>query len=835
MTDNISTPVAVLPDRTIPAFTGENTDVSTFAIVDLQDALFAAHNNFAHFTTGVCYIDGQRVSDQPRFSVSGRYPENWTWRFHAVAVDVDAPGKQRTAEWWESQLACLAKLGDVFETAYWYQTRGGYRLVWRTREPLALAAYLDTLRRLYSLLKTVGVRPDEFYDWTRLYMLPNVIRDGKRQVLPRSDTLLGVLPELPEPAVDDTTSAGALQRLQQVALSPFNVGAWAPGERNSRMFKAVAELWRNVDGMDADTLLGMAHTLNQTKCADDPMGDDEIERIVRNVMTYKQPQTNAPVSKPTPTRTKVFVFKGQLPSAVDAVMQVVQSTPGIYYKQSGKLVRLVQSGEGHMSIEELPRSALREILERHCAFVTTRNTKDEIIEVPIDLPKELLDVIACRTDDHRIRELQEVLATPTITPTGSVLSAPGYCEEMQLFYAPTGDVSNLIIGQTRQEAEQAITMLRDVFCDFPFASEEHRSCALAALLTPLVRSAITGPTPLFIFDSTTPGSGKSLLADVAALTATGQTAPRMALTHEEEFEKRVTALLSGGARTVLIDNVDRPLGGATLDALLTSDQWQGRVLGHTRMVKLRARAVWMATGNNVQIQGDLARRALRVYLDPNMERPEERGGFKHGDMLSYVRANRAKLVAAGLTIVRAYLNAGVPDVGLSALGSFEQWSRLVRAPLVWLGEVDPLLSQTPLRTDGTVTSWGTFLTVANVIWAQGSFTAKDIHAAVAQSARRPGVSNEVYTAFEAVVEEMLGDRLTVRNISLMMRRWTNRIIDGKALRRREGRDRVRGNIYYVEAPENVAELVQNGAARGATASRNTTNQGMFGSKADYLG
>jgi hypothetical protein len=507
----------------------------------------------------------------------------------------------------------------------------------------------------------------------------------------------------------------------------------------------------------------------------------------------------------------------------------------MYYKQAGRLVRLVQTADGNMAIEELPRSALREILERHCAFVTTKVTKDEIIEVAVDLPKDLLDVIAVRTDDPRIRELQEVLATPTITPTGTVLSQPGYCEEMQLFYAPTGDVSNLTVGQSRQEAEAAIQLLRDVFCDFPFASDEHRSCALAAVLSPLVRSAIIGPTPLFIFDSTTPGSGKSLLADVAAVIATGHGAPRMALTNEEEFEKRVTALLSGGARTVLIDNVDRPLGGATLDALLTSDQWQGRVLGHTRMVKLRARAVWMATGNNVQIQGDLARRALRVYLDPNMERPEERGGFKHGDLLTYVRTNRAKLVAAGLTIVRAYLNAGVPDVGLSALGSFEQWSRLVRAPLVWLGEADPLLSQTPLRTDGSLTSWGTFLNVANVIWQHGSFTAKDIHAAVAQGARRPGVSNEVYTAFEAVVEEMLGDRLTVRNISLMMRKWTNRIIDGKALRRREGRDRVRGNIYYVEAPENVAELVQGTAARGQAANRNPANQGLHDRKAGNLG
>jgi putative DNA primase/helicase len=51
-----------------------------------------------------------------------------------------------------------------------------------------------------------------------------------------------------------------------------------------------------------------------------------------------------------------------------------------------------------------------------------------------------------------------------------------------------------------------------------------------------------------------------------------------------------------------------------------------------------------------------------------------------------------------LTIVRAYLAAGSPRV-CGPFGSYAAWSTMVRSPLVWLGEPDPIISMDEIRAE----------------------------------------------------------------------------------------------------------------------------------------
>ena len=97
-------------------------------------------------------------------------------------------------------------------------------------------------------------------------------------------------------------------------------------------------------------------------------------------------------------------------------------------------------------------------------------------------------------------------------------------------------------------------------------------------------------------------------------------------------------------------------------------------------------------------------------LDPNMERPEQRN-FR-ADPVAMVLADRGKYIAAAMTVVRAWLNFGVPDP-VPPLASFEEWSHTVRSALVWLGKEDPVRTiETARKEDsdlqtlrGVVAAW----------------------------------------------------------------------------------------------------------------------------------
>jgi putative DNA primase/helicase len=65
---------------------------------------------------------------------------------------------------------------------------------------------------------------------------------------------------------------------------------------------------------------------------------------------------------------------------------------------------------------------------------------------------------------------------------------------------------------------------------------------------------------------------------------------------------------------------------------------------------------------------------------------------------------RTAQIAAAVTIVRAYLAAQAKedestDLELVPFGSFEDWDRFVRSPLVWLGMPDPVGSRSRVAED----------------------------------------------------------------------------------------------------------------------------------------
>jgi putative DNA primase/helicase len=90
----------------------------------------------------------------------------------------------------------------------------------------------------------------------------------------------------------------------------------------------------------------------------------------------------------------------------------------------------------------------------------------------------------------------------------------------------------------------------------------------------------------------------------------------------------------------------------------------------------------------------MERRAIVSKIDPKMETPETR--VFPFEPVALAKERRPQLVAAVLTVLRAYHVAGKPDKP-APLGSFGDWSDLVRGALMWLGEADPVDTMAEVR------------------------------------------------------------------------------------------------------------------------------------------
>ena len=392
----------------------------------------------------------------------------------------------------------------------------------------------------------------------------------------------------------------------------------------------------------------------------------------------------------------------------DAAIVALATDPDLY--QRGELlVRLAgesgESGEylpadgkspsirraGGMRIDAVLPPSLRERLTRVAIWVKPSTTRDGVQEHRIVHPPGwCVNAVHARGYWPGIRALGAVVEYPTIRPDGEILTRQGYDAQTGLYYAPAGRVDDVPGNPSSRDIRAAIAALDEVICDFPFESDAHRSGWFAALLTPLARFSFAGPSPLFLADANVRAAGKTLLIETIGYLITGRPMTVSTFTgDQDEMRKRITALAIAGDRLVLLDNLTGQIRNPVLDAALTSETWQDRLLGVNRTISAPMLMVWYASGNNCSLFSDTARRTCRIRLESPEENPERRDNFRHPDLVGWVQANRPRLLAAALTILRGFHSAGRPDQGLAAWGSYAGWSGMVRNAVDWAGLSDP--------------------------------------------------------------------------------------------------------------------------------------------------
>jgi hypothetical protein len=478
---------------------------------------------------------------------------------------------------------------------------------------------------------------------------------------------------------------------------------------------------------------------------------------------------------------------------VDEAITALSCSENIF-QRNGRLVQVVtdtrppkcisRSTPAPRIIEvQLPR--LSELLTTAADFVMTSTNKEGEEETKlIRVPKWVVEILAARGQWPVIRPIEAVVQVPVVRHDGSILDTPGFDEQTGLYFAPQIKFPPIPDNPTREDAIAARDQILAIVKDFPFKhekddSDQHRAAWFAAAIGPIVRHAVFGPYPLFAFDANSPGSGKTLLADIIGVIHTGARMPRTTSPgSESEMQKTITSIALAGEGMVLFDNVTGPFGGASIDAALTATSWSSRILGKSEMSgSLTLSTIWFLTANNVALAGDTARRVVHVRLQSRIENPEERGGFEHPDLLNWVQAERARLAVACCTIFKAYFAAGLPKT-FERWGSFEAWSDIVRGAVVWVGLADPIATRKELRrnSDRTTATLRQLLKAWRSASGDEGMTAAD----AIKKINDPTSFADSYFDLRAALTEMLptGKVIDSQAIGMKLHSLKDRICDG---------------------------------------------------------
>lgn len=419
-----------------------------------------------------------------------------------------------------------------------------------------------------------------------------------------------------------------------------------------------------------------------------------------------------------------------------------------------------------------------------------------------ECPKKLVDGYLNNHHVRTLRALHSIAQAPTLRPDGSMLQEPGYDAKSAMFVELRGSFPRVPDSPTRRQAEKALEKVRHVVRGIMFDGKKRmddrtptdaESVWLAAVLTSIIRGSI--PTaPLFGFSAPTKGSGKTLAADLVGIIATGNDIPAMSIPDsEEELRKTLFSSLLAGDEVVLLDNVKAgvPLKSDALNAILTKSSYGGRVLGASTILTVPVVTTFLATGNNFAVDEDLRRRTLVCHIDPLIENPDQRRF--DWDARVETRANRGELVAAVLTIIRAYMvakEAGDPTTNLELVpyGSFENWDALVRYPLVWIGVPDPANTRKRVNSGDTERTERAFVSAWVALMGDRRVRVRDVVVACGRH-YEDETEKENAVALREVLEDITdapGGGIKNRKIGEWLGGRRGRIIDGKRLESKEG-------------------------------------------------
>lgn len=496
------------------------------------------------------------------------------------------------------------------------------------------------------------------------------------------------------------------------------------------------------------------------------------DRHIRNLLDLLEIKPEAARMRPT-----IRIIPGEMDRIVDAAERELART-GHYYQRGGLLVTVVRDPSlGVARVRDVTLPTLTRALSACATWESFDKRAEDWIRK--DPPSRHMSVLHDAANYRHLPVLGGVARHPYLREDGSLMARAGYDPESFMFGDFNAELFSVPETPSKSQAQTALQELNALLDEFVFSADSDKAAALSAILSAVLRPSLT-LAPMYLVQAHAIGSGKSYLCELITAFATPQRGtPTSFPADDEECRKLLLAELLSAPAVIEFDNLTSDLvAHKSLCTALTSEFLSGRILGQTKTATVSTRTLMLASGNNVSPIQDMARRVITIRLNPLCETPAARS-FQRPHLVREVLEHRGHLVSAALTIVRAWIVAGRPQLPCRPLASFGMWSDLCRQPLMWLGCPDPTgevykaMAEDPERK-----LLGELLRA----WS-GVFGRRAVM--VREAIKEADGNSEASLMLRYVLEDIAGDRQAInpRRLGWWLKRHLGRFVDGRCLQR----------------------------------------------------
>ena len=273
---------------------------------------------------------------------------------------------------------------------------------------------------------------------------------------------------------------------------------------------------------------------------------------------------------------------------------------------------------------------------------------------------------------HQIERFNPI-RVPVMRKAGNIELLPeGYDAETKSF---TCDSVPVITGMGVAAATATID---ELLGEFVFADGgRSKAVLIGAMLTVFARGLLPPKSlrPCFVFLANAEGAGKTLLVKCATVPVLGYAPAGTKPKDEDEMRKTLLAAILEARPVIFFDNVKKHVASAALEGFLTTQDYEGRILGLTKTFRGENNAVVFITGNGCTVSPDMRRRSLFCEVFLEVERAEDRV-FQSNLEVPLLLERRSEILTALWELIQAWDKDMRPKPSRSN-SSFLDWSKII--------------------------------------------------------------------------------------------------------------------------------------------------------------